>query len=73
MNAMVQSSEASGCCKQINGATVFYYFPHDIETALIKVMNEIYELAEIVQRSISNAFNNNNTTLNDTVNDHTPT
>ena len=49
MNAMIRSSEVIGYFKQINGATMFYSFPHDIETALIKGMNAIYTLAEIGQ------------------------
>ena len=33
MNEMVRSSEVSGYFKQVNGATVYYSFPNDIETA----------------------------------------
>ena len=49
MNGMVRSSEVIVYYKQINGATVFYSFPHDIKTELIKGMNTIYELAETGQ------------------------
>ena len=44
MNAMARSSEVSGYFKQVNGATVFYSFLHDIDTALIKGTNAIYAL-----------------------------
>ena len=73
MNAMIRSSEVSGYYKKINGTTMFYSFPHDTETALIKRMNVIHALPEIVQRSINNACNNNYETLNATGNEHIPT
>ena len=70
MNEMVRSSEVSGYFKQENGATVFYSFPHDIETALIKGINAIYALAETGQRSTNSVHNDNHTTLNATANEH---
>ena len=73
MNVIVYSSEASGYYKQINGATVLYSFPHDIETALTKGINAIHALSEIGQWSISNACNNNDATLNATANEYIPT
>ena len=72
MNAMVRSSEVSGYFKQVNSATVFYSFPHDIETALIKGMNVICTLAEIGQLSINNECNNNDATLNAAANECAP-
>ena len=72
MNAMVRSSEVSGYFKKINGATVFYYFMHDIETALIKGINDIYALEEIGQRSMNIVHNDDYTTLNATANEWMP-
>ena len=68
MNVMVRSSGVSGYFKQRNGATVFYYFLHDIEISLIKGMNVIHALTEIGQRSINSACGNNCTTSNATEN-----
>ena len=59
--------------KQINGATVFFSFEHDIETSLTKGTNAIYSLAEIGHQSKINACNNNHSTLNATENECTPT
>ena len=70
MNAMVRSSEASGYFKQANGATVFYSFPHDIETALIKGMNAIYAFAEIGQQSLNSVHDNNYKTVHATANEN---
>ena len=66
MNAITRSSEVSGYCEQINGTTMFYSFPCDLETALQKVMNATHALAEIGQWSISNLCNSNNATFNAT-------
>ena len=52
---------------------MFYSFPHDTETALIKGMNAIYALAQIGQRSTNDAGNNNYTVLNATANECMPT
>ena len=61
---MARSSEVSGYLKQINRTTVFYYFPHDVETVLIKGLNAIYALAEIGQRSVSKSHDIDNGKLN---------
>ena len=73
MNAMTRRSEVIGYFNKINGTFLFYSFPHDIETALIKGMYEICALTDVGQRSINSACNNNYATLNATANEHTPT
>ena len=67
MNATTRSNEVSGYCKQINGTTAFYSFPHDVETTLQKGMNAIHSLAKTFQRSTNNSHDSNKETFNDTV------
>ena len=63
MSAMTCSNEVRGYYKQTNGTTVFYYFPHGVETSLRKGMNLICMLAEIGQCSMINLNNSNDTTI----------
>ena len=63
MNAMTNSSELSVYNNKINSATIFYSFLHDAETALRKVINKIFMMAEIGQRSMTNFQNNNDSTM----------
>ena len=72
MNVMACSSEVSGCCKQINGTTVFYYFPRDPETLLIKGLNVICALAEIGQWSISKLHDSDNEKLSTEAHENAP-
>ena len=60
MSVTAHKSEVSGCCKQINGATMFYSFPHDMETVLRKGLNAICAFSQIGQRSISKSCDSNN-------------
>ena len=64
MNVRECRSEVSRHCKKINGTTVFYYFWHDVKTVLIKGLNAIHSLAEIVQRSMSKSCDSDNGKLN---------
>ena len=73
MNAMARRSEVNGgYFKKMNGATVFYSFPHDIEIALIKGMNAIHALTEIGQWSTKKAYNNYFARLNATAKEFIP-
>ena len=72
MNVMACSSEVSGYCKKINGATVFYYFPHDEETVLRKGLDVICALDDIGPRSISKSHDSDNTKLNSESHEHVP-
>ena len=72
MDVMEHSSELSECCKKINGTTVFYSFPCDVETVLRIGLNEICVLADIGQRTIKELSDSDNTKLNVEVNDYVP-
>ena len=72
MNVMPYRSEVSGYYKQINGTTVLYSFPHDVETVLRKGFNAIYELADIGQRSISKLCDSDNAKLNAEAHEYVP-
>ena len=72
MDAMEHSSEVSGYCKQINGTTVFYSFPHDVEKVLRKGLNAICALADIGQKTIRKSHDSDNAKLNAESNEHAP-
>ena len=72
MDIMEHSSEASGHHKEINGTTVFYSVPHDVETVLRKGLNAICILADIGQRTIIELHNSDNTNLNVEANECVP-
>ena len=63
---MPHSSEVSGHYKQMNGITMFYSFPNDVEIVLWKGLNAICTLAEIGQCSISNLCDIDDARLNAT-------
>ena len=62
MNVSECDSEESGCYKQINSTTVFYYLPHDAETSLRKGKNAIHVLDELGKRHISYLRDSNDKT-----------
>ena len=70
MDVMECSSEVSGNHKTINGVTVFYCFPYDVETALRKGLNAICVLADIGQRTIRELHDSDNTKLNVEANEY---
>ena len=70
MNVSDSESEIISYWKIIKGTTVFYSFPYDVETALIKAQKATNTMAEIGQRCINNLHDRNNITLNTTAKDH---
>ena len=70
MDVMVCISEVKVHCEQINGTTIFYSFPHDIEVVLRKGLNAICALSDIGQQSISKSHDIDNAKLNAEAHEH---
>ena len=65
-------SRVSGCNELIKGTTVFYSFPYDVETALMKGQIVMCANSEIGQHFIDNLHDSNNIILNAAEKEHKP-